>query len=188
MPVYLLHVSDVTISDRIANKPIELPPGEPVAIPEIDETEVNASAGPVRYHLTSEQVAAKIIERFGSKYGIVRVKEIRDGYNSTLDTKTALGEAKEAWNKGLNDALSTYIKEAQEDARQNKAPQPPSGLAAKAVKHFGVDLGTVGIRLVGAVTDQARARDDELSALREQVSQLSKQVLAATRTQQSTRQ
>lgn len=188
MPVYLLHMSDTVIGDRIANKQILIPPGEPFAVPEIDESEVNASAGPVRYHMTSEQVASKILEHFGSKFGIVRVKEIRDGYNSTLDTKSAINEAKEAWNKALNDALTTYIKEAQEDARANRAPQAPSGLAKKAVEHFGVDLGTVGIKLIGAVSDQAKERDDEIRQLRDQVAQLSKAVLAATRPQQQTRQ
>lgn len=160
------------------NTHIEIPPNTPTEIPDIDQHEISASAGPMTYHMSSEQVAAKLIEHWGDKYGLVRVPVLKDGYQTILDVTAATTAATAAKEAGLKKALEVYLREAQDDQRQNRAPQPPSGLAAKAVEYFKMDLSKMGIRLVATSIETSADQTSELKQLKELIAAQAKQIQA----------
>lgn len=159
--IYVLHVGDEPVCERVDVRWHEIKPNEPYEIPEYD--------------------AQVIMERVPHA-SLVIVPEVRQGYNRTLDVNAAREQAKDLLYEQEQRLIAEYI-EAQRTDRlaRNAAAVPPAGITAKAIDKHKIDLTQYGINPVGYKAKEKRqAEIHEMETLRKQNQELAGQVANLT--------
>lgn len=164
--MFLLHVDTEPVHEVMEGRLLTLLPNEPFEVKEIVSTDVDLN-GNKTFVIPSEFIARVIIAH-QMHHGVVLVKEIRRGYNTELDVKSARAEAAIALKAGQDKMLSEYVRIQLEDRlKENKPALPPSKPIERIIDERGIDLQKeYGFRPVGwRVGDETKAREERTAAL-----------------------